>query len=751
MSSDSLPTAGSAAPRGRKRKWLLRLVLGLTGLLALLAIGGWVARDWLRDEALSHLRSKLADSGLHLDWKSAHYIPLRGLVLEEVTLYRAVDNKERVATCDNIGIDPGLGRLVQERSLKRWKADVSVVGSEIVLFDMDEAVLTLAATDLAAEVSNSGVDVAKFDAVVSGLAVSLQGEAKFPDRTETEKKPESQASQGDEPKELAIDFSPLRAVTQWLTISSDKSTPQVEATFGFDPASANKFTVDGRFEGEQFSWRTTHFDRANIDFAYILGTEELALNDLEISYAESDIKGGDVRYSLKERTITIGDLKSNADLISLARSIAPDSTKGLSAVRFISSPDLSLSGRIDLRKVDASDLQVSVGGENQIAVVPPDRPPLEISNINGELKLADERLSVSNLSARVWDALLTYRGKVDRIDSTQPLFQGAATVKNLQISRVFAYLGKEAPFESEVTASFEGRAGKTLESLEGSGSAKIQSKNFNGELSYRLADGVLSSDAARVSPVAGGNITFNGRAFLTGNPVTLIGKTKISDVPLQAIATVAGADREFEGTLSGDFDGRLSAEPRYLDGAGSLRVANAHLYHVPIIGAVEHLLHELIPQFGESNRDNVRASFAIADGVVTTDDLVVVSDGTRLSVSGAFNLPKETTDFKVMANLDGIVGLATGVVGKILEIRGTGSLKSPKLALNNVPVELAKNVVGIAATTGKSTVDIVGQVGRGGTDIATGTLKSALSGADVVREGLQQLNPFRNDREESSE
>jgi hypothetical protein len=142
--------------------------------------------------------------------------------------------------------------------------------------------------------------------------------------------------------------------------------------------------------------------------------------------------------------------------------------------------------------------------------------------------------------------------------------------------------------------------------------------------------------------------------------------------------------RPVSGWLTGHLElqgagGDLAA----LQGKGQLQVNDGVLWEAPLFGP-------LSPVLGKTKATDAAATFTVANRTIKTDDLRIAAGAFTIQSHGQIDFDGKM-DFRVDAQFlrawPGI-NLITGILGKILEYKVSGSLAEPKYRPVNLPKEL---------------------------------------------------------------
>ena len=204
---------------------------------------------------------------------------------------------------------------------------------------------------------------------------------------------------------------------------------------------------------------------------------------------------------------------------------------------------------------------------------------------------------------------------------------------------------------------------------------------------------------------------------------------KVSDLPLQSLAGLAGSDKPMLGVLNGTFKGNGAAELKRLNGAGELHIAGEDLKKVPVMGEIQDLMGTVAPIFGTPKKSTLDATYAITDGVFRTEDLEAVSDGIRIKAAGTCQLTDQMVAARAHGFLDGLAGMPTELIGKALEVSVEGPVDDLKTRFDNAPAAFSSDAAKAAFAAMGSTADAVKSLaGEGLKKPADALTKAAAAG-----------------------
>ena len=213
-------------------------------------------------------------------------------------------------------------------------------------------------------------------------------------------------------------------------------------------------------------------------------------------------------------------------------------------------------------------------------------------------------------------------------------------------------------------------------------------RGINGQLILNNNEVSVSKTSPLRATVLDGEVVMNINSFKLNDPtLPFRGVIEISQLPVNKAAFfITGQSSELTGLFSGTFRGKGAIHDlTQLNGSGDLKIDGGKLYKMPVIGPIQKLLATVIPIFGNRELSALTAKFDAMSGIIITNDLLIRSDGTKVKVSGSVDLTKQTTKFNAKANLDGPLGLATGLAAEMLTIEGSGTISEPNIRLAGVP------------------------------------------------------------------
>lgn len=217
----------------------------------------------------------------------------------------------------------------------------------------------------------------------------------------------------------------------------------------------------------------------------------------------------------------------------------------------------------------------------------------------------------------------------------------------------------------------------------------------------------------------------NGTALVFGGTVTASGnysdgrltegKLTGENIRMAELKLPGGDDsgKERPGILSFDWRGALDFTAKAMEGAGSLRLDKAPVIQVPLLDQVYDLFATLIPGIDRSKDGSFEADFK-GDGHLVRVTRFEAKGGTlTVSARGTVNLEKKRVDGQARGKLNGLPGLVTSPLSRLLEMEVGGpydDIRVKPLGSAKLVSNAASGTVGVAVDTIEEGAKITGTV-----------------------------------------
>lgn len=141
-----------------------------------------------------------------------------------------------------------------------------------------------------------------------------------------------------------------------------------------------------------------------------------------------------------------------------------------------------------------------------------------------------------------------------------------------------------------------------------------------------------------------------------------------------------------QGRLNGryEFSGR-GDDARSMNGRGELTVTDGNVFAIPFLGPLSGVLNGIVPGMGHALARRASAKFAISDGVIATEDLVVQGNGFSMIGNGRLFFVDDKMDFDMRINAQGLPGVLLFPVSKFFEYTADQKLSKPEWRMKIVP------------------------------------------------------------------
>jgi hypothetical protein len=189
-----------------------------------------------------------------------------------------------------------------------------------------------------------------------------------------------------------------------------------------------------------------------------------------------------------------------------------------------------------------------------------------------------------------------------------------------------------------------------------------------------------------------------------------------------------GGGEDYTGTMSASYSGGGASGPRSHFGEGRMDVSGGNFYSIPIFGGLRSFLQAKSETFGEDVAGDLGMDFSLKEGVIRSSNLKIESSATLIQVKGQTDHVGKTVNLNLQAKLKGIVGVATGVVSKVMTVHGEGSLDAihwslaPLAGFDGSTMEAVGEGVKTAAEKAGSTIQGVGEALKKGVEGTAGKI-----------------------------
>ena len=181
------------------------------------------------------------------------------------------------------------------------------------------------------------------------------------------------------------------------------------------------------------------------------------------------------------------------------------------------------------------------------------------------------------------------------------------------------------------------------------------------------------------SQLFGGEVALKADVSVMPGDARYGASVHLENVDFKTLAKLYFDYNESSGKLTGNYTFRaVGGNDRAMTGNGNLLIRDGNVLAMPILGPLSLLLNDVIPGLGYQSAKKATADFSVADGTITTRNLLIEGTGFNMIGHGDIHYLDDRMDMSIRLNAQGIPGLATFLISKIFEYESTGSAKHPK-------------------------------------------------------------------------
>jgi hypothetical protein len=141
-----------------------------------------------------------------------------------------------------------------------------------------------------------------------------------------------------------------------------------------------------------------------------------------------------------------------------------------------------------------------------------------------------------------------------------------------------------------------------------------------------------------------------------------------------------------QGRLSGRYEFTVrGGDARTMQGQGQMAVTDGNIFAIPFLGPLSGVLDGIVSGLGHDIAHQAAASFTIANGIISTDNLIVQGKGFSMFGGGKLFYLDDKMDFDMRINAQGLPGVLLFPVSKLFEYTADQKLSKPAWRLKIVP------------------------------------------------------------------
>ncbi len=165
-----------------------------------------------------------------------------------------------------------------------------------------------------------------------------------------------------------------------------------------------------------------------------------------------------------------------------------------------------------------------------------------------------------------------------------------------------------------------------------------------------------------------------------------VAELRFIDVNFEKLTKLYFDYNDSKGKLNGvyNFNGK-GDDGRTMKGDGKLEITDGNVFAIPFLGPFSDVLNKIVPGLGYNRAHKAALTFAIADGIMTTDNLEIEGKGFSMYGNGRIWFLDDRMDFDMRLNAQGIPGVFLLPVSKLLEFRSVSKFSEPDWRAKVVP------------------------------------------------------------------
>ena len=417
---------------------LRKIALTVGIIIAVLAIVAISSQGWLKTKFLTVLDEQLDKQGIFLTYEASDFNLLRGLVLNDVTLYRDAERSDKVLNLSSIAIGYSPSQLLLNSN--SMKVEVGANDSTLTAYHEGEPiVMDQINADL--KVQRSGLRIDQLDSHFYGLNLAITGDVEFkaPSKAAPSKPDPDEPPKPEKEKWTIadLDLAPLAALMEAMKIQAQGDLPKLN--LNFSAKQGKPLAFDGEFNGKAFSYDQLEIEALKLQFASKEGSEPLVVSvpQVNLAFGGGSLDGSG-EFDTGTQIIHLEQFESTLDLAQLAAKAG--SAEDLANIQFASLPRITASGEYHLKNPTQSTLTGSAKTDG-VALLVSEGESLQLKNVAASFSLSEGNLQIPDLRFQ------TLGGDVSTALNATPFtkpvgFSGKAEAHNLDLNQITALAGQ---------------------------------------------------------------------------------------------------------------------------------------------------------------------------------------------------------------------------------------------------------------------------------------------------------------------
>ena len=460
--------------------------------------------------------------------------------------------------------------------------------------------------------------------------------------------------------------------------------PTVQGSLEIEPGNPRRVQVLGTASSPAFSFRGVDFENLTGGFAWRDG-------NLYVSDATVGLGGGQIRGDLMRKPDDVRlRVECQADPSPLTALLGERDRNNLAKLKlqFIDAPKIRFEARGP--KLDPASLKAT--GKMQFGRTSIHESPMD--SATADLAFEGLALTLSNIRVTrpegTGSGAFTYdfgrrQVRLDSVRSTMNPFnvlqwadpKVAVETKPYRFKAppevtVGGVIGLEDPTQTRLWADFTASQGLDYDLLG-------ETLNFGpttGSLEFAGRQIKVDVPSARLY---GGSVKL-AADITTGQP----GAAQKMDVELdrvnfEKLTRLYFDYKDSQGLISGRYKfSFVPGQGEKMTGNGNLLVEDGDVFAIPVLGPLSAVLGTILPGTGYQTARKATCDFRVANGEIRTDNLDIIGQGFSMIGQGSLFFLRDTMDFSVRINAQGVPGVLLYPVSKLLEYVSDGKLSDPQ-------------------------------------------------------------------------
>ncbi len=477
----------------------------------------------------------------------------------------------------------------------------------------------------------------------------------------------------------------------WLDDFVFYAPPRLDLLCDFQSGAQPAVRALGRVESGKFACRAVVFESAAADFSW--AGDRWSLREARLVRSGGEEATGDVLG-------VPGDfrarLRSTINPKALRPWLSGKAAETLAEFEFNQPPQITLEARGTAPALDAVIVEGEVGmGAASFRGVPADSATAKVRYANRVLSIAPFRVERSEGSG---DGSLHFdfrrdEVRLEKIRAHVNPPEVAMWIDPRLVKAILPYRFPSQPPNLLIDGLVHTKRGKTtrlaiqVDAPAGMDYTFLRKNLTAPQVSAKL---LFTSDRLKISDLSaalfGGSLKGGADISLVPSRPGHTASLSLENVDFARLTKLYFDYGDSEGRLNGryEFTGR-GEDARAMKGRGVLTVTNGNVFAIPFLGPLSGVLNGIVPGMGHAVARHAAASFAIEDGVIATEDLVVQGNGFSMIGNGKLFFVDDKMDFDMRINAQGLPGVLLFPVSKLFEYTADQKLSNPVWRLKIVP------------------------------------------------------------------